>query len=115
MRRSYQIRVDVVVVDIRPQFRVVRPTVERQLVGTFVQTNYFDFVFCSGVMRRLVNTSRIRKTCSKRHSLPPNKHGGFVATQRHVSCDVMPSSRMVRVGVRVIRVGVRVRMVSGSR
>ena len=48
---------------------------------------------CNGVMRRLASRFRTRKTCSKRHSLPPNKHGGFVATQCHVRCDVMPSSR----------------------
>ena len=52
------------------------------------------FCPCNGVMRRLASRFRTRKTCSKRHSLPPNKHGGFVATQCHVRCDVMPSSRM---------------------
>ena len=53
-----------------------------------------QFCPCNGVMRRLASRFRTRKTCSKRHSLPPNKHGGFVATQCHVRCDVMPSSRM---------------------
>ena len=52
------------------------------------------FCPCNGVMRRLASRFRTRKTCSKRHSLPPNKHGGFVATQCHVRCDVMPSSRI---------------------
>ena len=53
------------------------------------------FCPCNGVMRRLASRFRTRKTCSKRHSLPPNKHGGFVATQCHVRCDVMPSSRII--------------------
>ena len=52
------------------------------------------FCPCNGVMRRLARRFRTRKTCSIRHSLPPNKHGGFVATQCHVRCDVMPSSRI---------------------
>ena len=42
------------------------------------------FCPCNGVMRRLGSRFRTRKTCSKRATLPPNKDGGFVATENHV-------------------------------
>ena len=42
------------------------------------------FCPCNGVMHRLGSSFRTRKTCSKRASLPPNKDGGFVATENHV-------------------------------
>ena len=68
------------------------------------------FCPCNGVMHRLASRFCTRKTCSKRHSLPPNKHGGFVATQCHVRCDVMPSSRIPALEVILIFIMIYLRV-----